>query len=180
VRRHHIGLLALFVALSGTAYATATIGSSDIKSNAIKSRHIRNGQVTAADVNEASLGKVPSADTLDSSVGDVMWAVVQSDGSLVRWSPGVACPVLQPFEPPTCGGNASSYFVGFPRSIVDCAWVASPSSPDETDPSGGFVTGNVRNDGGGPDPDVINIHTAASNGNAANLSFHLIVTCPPA
>jgi hypothetical protein len=41
VRRHHIGLIALAVALSGTAYAAATIGPNDIKKNAVKSRHIK-------------------------------------------------------------------------------------------------------------------------------------------
>lgn len=53
--------VALFLALGGTAYAASKIGTSDIKRNAIVSKLIRNGQVTGADVREASLRNVPSA-----------------------------------------------------------------------------------------------------------------------
>jgi hypothetical protein len=86
VRRHHIGLLALFVALSGTAYATATIGSSEIENNAIKSRHIEHGQVKGKDVKESSLAKVPNANLLDGKdstafLGQVTARLKTVDGS---------------------------------------------------------------------------------------------------
>jgi hypothetical protein len=55
LRRHHVGLLALFVALGGTAYSVATIGPDDIQRNAVKGRHIGANQVTGADTNERSL-----------------------------------------------------------------------------------------------------------------------------
>lgn len=55
LRRHHIGLLALVIALSGTAYAAGKIGPRDIARNAVQSRHIGKNQVTGADVNERSL-----------------------------------------------------------------------------------------------------------------------------
>lgn len=43
--------VAVFAVLSGgTAYAATTIGSNDIKRNAVLSRHIKNGQVHTADV----------------------------------------------------------------------------------------------------------------------------------
>ncbi len=42
--------LALFMALSTGAYAAATIGAGDIKRNAVRSRHIQNGQVKTADL----------------------------------------------------------------------------------------------------------------------------------
>ena len=76
-----VAYLALFVALGGTTYAAATIGAGDIKNDAVRSRHIKNGQVknpdlapnsvgggkvinnslTGADVNEGTLGRVPLA-----------------------------------------------------------------------------------------------------------------------
>jgi hypothetical protein len=76
-----VAYLALFVALSGSAYAAATIGSGQIKNNAILSKHIKPGEVkgtdiaadsmssakvagnslTGADINESSLGQVPLA-----------------------------------------------------------------------------------------------------------------------
>ena len=70
-----VATLALFVAMGGGAYAAATIGSGDIKDNAVRSRHIDNGQVKSSDVendglsgnnvDESSLGLVPEADLLD-------------------------------------------------------------------------------------------------------------------
>ena len=40
LRRHHAGLIALFVALGGTSYAAATVGSQDIQSRAVETRHL--------------------------------------------------------------------------------------------------------------------------------------------
>ena len=49
LRQNAIALLALAVALSGTAYA-AQIGSSDIEHDAIRTFHIRDGQVRERDL----------------------------------------------------------------------------------------------------------------------------------
>lgn len=80
--------LALFVALTGTAYAADKIGSKDIKKGAVKSKQIGNEQIrskdikdrkgvqsvdvrdeslTGADIDESSLGTVPSAGTAGSA-----------------------------------------------------------------------------------------------------------------
>jgi hypothetical protein len=45
VRRHHVGLLALAVALTGTAYAANKIGPNQIKPNAVRGYHIKKGSV---------------------------------------------------------------------------------------------------------------------------------------
>jgi hypothetical protein len=50
VRRHHIGFVALLIAMSGTAYAAATIGPRDIKDNAVRSRHIKDRDVRPNDL----------------------------------------------------------------------------------------------------------------------------------
>jgi hypothetical protein len=50
VRNNVVGYLALFVALSGTAWATGQIGSADIADNAVLSRHIKDGQVKNPDL----------------------------------------------------------------------------------------------------------------------------------
>lgn len=66
-----ISLLALFVALGGSAYAAQKIGTKEIKNNAITPAKIKKGAVTTpkikdnaitgAKIAEASLGAVPSA-----------------------------------------------------------------------------------------------------------------------
>jgi len=55
LRRHHAGLIALFVALGGTSYAAATVGSQDIQSRAVETRHLDRGAVTTAKVRNGSL-----------------------------------------------------------------------------------------------------------------------------
>jgi hypothetical protein len=72
-----IACLALFVALGGVGYAAATIGSSSIIDNSIKSKDVRNNDLRGkdvrtntlkgADVDESSLGQVPSAANADSA-----------------------------------------------------------------------------------------------------------------
>lgn len=49
-RRHHVGLLALAVALSGTAYAVNSVGPRDIKRNAVMKRHLRHNSVGATEL----------------------------------------------------------------------------------------------------------------------------------
>jgi hypothetical protein len=54
--------LALAIALGGAgAYAAGKIGANDIKDNAVRSRHIKNGEVTGKDVKESSLKGVDAA-----------------------------------------------------------------------------------------------------------------------
>jgi hypothetical protein len=74
--KHHLALIALFVALGGTSYAAVqlpagSVGTKQLKKNAVTAKKIRNGAVTSvkikdndvkgADVNEASLTEVPNA-----------------------------------------------------------------------------------------------------------------------
>ncbi|MEX2465172.1 MAG: hypothetical protein WD428_04760 [Gaiellaceae bacterium] len=61
-----ISCIALFVALTGSSYAVivlpkGSVGTKQLRNNAVKSTKIANNQVTGADVNEATLGEVPSA-----------------------------------------------------------------------------------------------------------------------
>ena len=50
-----ISLIALFVALGGTGYAAATIGSAQIKNNSIKSADVKNNAIKGTDVKDGSL-----------------------------------------------------------------------------------------------------------------------------
>ncbi len=67
-RHNAVAYLALFVALSGTAWAASKVGSKDIKNNAVLSKHIKKGQVNGTDVKDASL---TSADIKSSTLGDL-------------------------------------------------------------------------------------------------------------
>jgi hypothetical protein len=60
--------VAVFVALGGSSYAALSlpkksVGTKQLKRNAVTSSKVRNGAITGADVNESSFGQVPSAAT---------------------------------------------------------------------------------------------------------------------
>ena len=71
IRSNVVGYVALFVALSGVAYAANnapknSVTSSSIKKGAVKSSDVANEALTGTDVSEATLGQVPNAGALDS------------------------------------------------------------------------------------------------------------------
>lgn len=60
IRRHHIALLALFVALGGTSYAAVSlpknsVGTAQLKANAVKQGKIKNGAVTRAKIRNGAI-----------------------------------------------------------------------------------------------------------------------------
>lgn len=60
VRRHHIGLLALFIALGGVSYAAVnlpknSVGPKQLKRGAVTQAKVRNGAITSAKVRDGSL-----------------------------------------------------------------------------------------------------------------------------
>jgi hypothetical protein len=59
LRRHHIGLLALCIALPGTAYAATlpnnSVGTKQLKNNAVGAKKIKNGAVNSKKVKNGSL-----------------------------------------------------------------------------------------------------------------------------
>lgn len=80
IRQHHLGMIAIFLALSGTAYAANTVGSSDIINESILSQDIKNGEVKLTDVGQGAVAtdeivnnQVTGADIGDGQVttGDV-------------------------------------------------------------------------------------------------------------
>lgn len=66
-----ISLIALFVALGGSAYAISknSVGSKQLKKNAVTTEKIKNDAVTGDKVAESTLGPVPKATTADAVAG---------------------------------------------------------------------------------------------------------------
>jgi hypothetical protein len=87
-----VAYLALFLAVGGTTYAAATIGPGDIKDNAVRSNHIKDGEVKNQDLGANSIG---SGKVVDGSLlaqdfhADEGWHAVQSicgfSGFCGRW-----------------------------------------------------------------------------------------------
>ncbi len=66
VRQHHLGLVAIFIALSGTAYAAKKIDSKDIRTGAVKSKQIADDGVKSRDLKNGAA--VKSGDVKDDSL----------------------------------------------------------------------------------------------------------------
>ena len=106
IRGNILGLVAIYIALGGVGWAAATIGSGDIETNAVRSKHIKAGQVKSPDIldgtvgsadvasngldgsviDESSLGQVPSAasaDTAANGIDDVDGGITGNTGQNV-------------------------------------------------------------------------------------------------
>jgi hypothetical protein len=67
LRSNAIAYLALFVALGGSAYAGAKLNGKTIKRGTIPGNRLKANGVTGAQIDESSLGQVPSAKNADDS-----------------------------------------------------------------------------------------------------------------
>lgn len=101
---HVLAAMALFVALGGSAYALSagSVGSKQLKNNAVKTKKLKNGAVktsklgtdaaTGEKVAEATLGKVPTAGTADKAAD----ADALEGRSLARIRPATAGVSIDP------------------------------------------------------------------------------------
>ncbi|MGK2877142.1 MAG: hypothetical protein ACSLFF_00975 [Solirubrobacterales bacterium] len=62
-----ISILALFVALGGTGYAAVKLNGKNIKKGTVSGTALKKNTLTGKQINEAKLGKVPSAVAADSA-----------------------------------------------------------------------------------------------------------------
>jgi hypothetical protein len=86
-----LAVVALFIALGGTGYAAATIGSGQIKNNSIRGKDVRNSNITGRDVKrnsltgsdvaESKLGKVRSATRADTAGSSAVASALTSAGA---------------------------------------------------------------------------------------------------
>ena len=101
LRGNVVGYIALFVALSGTAYAVDgpligknTVGSEDIINDEVYSRDVRNGQILSADVRDDTLpnGGLGGADIANAALTgqDVADDTIGSSDVSGIWGPDVA------------------------------------------------------------------------------------------
>jgi hypothetical protein len=111
IRQHHLALIALFVALSGTAYAASKVGPDDIARNAVRSKHVKNHALLPEDSKMGAIAAfafVRDLNPLDTST------------ATVAYGRGVAS-VDDP-------GSTSPYTVTFKSSVRHCIVQAVPGA----------------------------------------------------
>jgi hypothetical protein len=141
-----ISIVALFVALGGSAYAASKIGTKDIKANAITTgkikknaittAKIKSNAVTGAKVNEGTLGTVPSATNAVNATNATNFSRYFTSG-LKKANVGQKVPLAT---------NGPFSFTGFCEDLgggeYEAVVIATTSQP------GSFFTGDENFEGG--------------------------------
>jgi hypothetical protein len=165
-----VALLALFMAMGGSAYALV-VTSGSIKNNTIRSVDVRNGGLLGKDVRvgglggraikESTLGTVPVSFVAH---GLAHFAVVNAGGQQVRGR-GTTSAAR------TAEGR---YQVIFDRDVRACAYYGTIGGPTAAAPPD---NGQITVSGLGSNVNGVDIRTTGANGNDANKPFHLLVNC---
>jgi hypothetical protein len=154
-----VAVIALIVALAGTAYAAQTINGGAIKKQTIGGGKLKHKTLTGYQINTNKLGVVPSA----GRAAHTYWAVVNNpvgagNAALARASDtGITA---------TEGGGAVA--IAFPVNISGCANVAGRDNAGTT----------VQTNTSPANPNAIEVRTRDEKGADADADFHLIVVCP--
>jgi hypothetical protein len=165
--------VALLVALSDTGWATvsqlvprSSVGTAQLRNNAVTSAKIRNGQIRLADLHRTARRPGPRGRTGPAGpAGAVtrLWAVVNGSGSIARGAGTTSAGRL----------GAGVYEVVFGQNVTNCAFVASVGDSAETTGTNGAATvtrraGNVN---------AVRIETRTLGNALADRGFHVIVVC---
>jgi len=183
-----IAYLALFVALcTGSAWAAASIGPNDIQKNAVKSRHIKNGQVKKKDLHGASVNTDKIQDgavgTLDLGTDSVTSPKIAdggvnsgdlANGAVDAPSLGNVVARVKEITLPANGNVADNVFCqpgerligGGARSILFDGWLVSsrPIKSDGADPADG-------------QDDLTGWRAAVHNDSATASTFKIFAMC---
>ena len=160
-----VAVIALIVALAGTAYAAQSINGGSIKKQTIGAGKLKHKTLTGYQINTNKLGIVPAA----KRAAHTYWAVVNNpagagNAALARASDaGITA---------TEGGGAVA--VAFPVNVTGCANVAGRDNAGTTVPGAGYAQTNVSP----ANPNAIEVRTRNEKGENEDADFHLIVVCP--
>jgi hypothetical protein len=160
-----VAVIALIVALAGTAYAAQRINGGAIIKQTIGGGKLKKKTLTGFQINTNKLGTVPFAKVATHT----FWAVVHNPASpgnaaLARASgPGITA---------TEGGGAVT--VAFPFNVTGCADVVGRNNAGTSTPQAGYAQTNTSPS----NPNAVEVHTRDKDGNNEDADFHLIVVCP--
>jgi hypothetical protein len=165
-----VALVALFMAMGGSAYALV-VTSGSIKNNTIRSVDVRNGGLIGKDVRhdglggraikESTLGTVPSAGVAQ---GSAHFVVVNDQGVQVRGRGSTTA----------ARTSEGRYQVFFDRDVRACAYYATIGDASAAAPpqNGQISVSSLASNVTG-----VAIRTENGSGAEADKPFHLLVLC---
>lgn len=160
-----VALIALAVALGGTAYAAQKINGGSIVKQSIGGGKLKRNTLTGFQIRNSKLGTVPTAKTATHTY----WAVVNnppggSNASIARASTGGIAVVE----------SGGAVIVTFPTDVTGCANVAGKNNSGTVTPTTGYSQSNQA-PGNFPG---IEVRNHDQTGALVDGDFHLIVVCP--
>ena len=122
-----IAVLALVVALGGSAYAVSQINGSTIKRRSIPGDRIRNNALTGAQINEARLGRVNEAKNATNSKFALRASAADSAGNALNAGSARSADTLAGSPPSAFQGRIRWAVVNASGTVVDqSGGIASP------------------------------------------------------
>jgi hypothetical protein len=165
-----VALVALFMAMGGSAYALV-VTSGSIKNNTIKSVDVRNHSLLGKDVRSNGIGggaiKESTLSTVPGALlahGSARFAVVNAGGQQVRGRGTTS--VAHTAE--------GRYQAIFDQNVRGCGYYATIGGPSATAPPD---NGQITVSGLGSNVNGVDIRTTGAQGVEANKPFHLVVLC---
>ena len=160
-----VAVIALIVALTGTAYAAQKINGNLIEKQTIGAGKLKKKTLTGFQINTAKLGTVPFAKVATHT----FWVVVNNPTS-----PGNAALTRASGPNITAAEGGGAVTVTFPFNVTGCADVAARNNAGISTPQAGYAQTNNSP----ANPNAIEVRTKDKAGNNEDADFHLIVICP--
>src|SRR5882757_1517512 len=158
-----LAMIALVVALGGTAYAAQINGNSIVKQS-IGGGKLKQKTLTGYQINTNKLGVVPTA----KRATNTLWAVVNNPAG-----PGNATLARASDSTISVTEAGGAVNVIFPGNVSVCANVAARDNAGTTVPNPGYVQTNISP----ANPNAIEVHSRDKTGANEDADFHLIVVC---
>lgn len=167
-----VATIALFVSLSGGAYAVSvarnSVGPQQIRTGAVRSSDIKNGTITTRDITSRARRSLRGAAGPQGPVGPAgptgvtYHAAFSSNGGKIRGNTTSSEPIP---------GGGQGGIAGFDRDVSSCEAVATlTTNAGDVDVPPGRIT--VR-----PNGARVEVRTYDSDGTPRGLPFNLIVAC---
>jgi hypothetical protein len=160
-----VALIALAVALGGTAYAAQNINGGAIKKQTIGAGKLKHKTLTGYQINTNKLGVVPAA----ARATHTYWAVVNNPSG-----PGNATLARASDAGMTATEGNGAVSIQLPQIATGCVDVAGRNNAGTTVPSPGYAQTNTSPANAG----AIEVRTKNDKGAPEDADFHLIVICP--
>jgi hypothetical protein len=160
-----VAIIALIVALAGTAYAAQNINGGAIKKQTIGGGKLKHKTLTGFQINTNKLGVIPAA----RRAAHTYWAVVNNPAGAGN---AVLARASDAGMTATEGGGAVTTTVPF--NVAFCANVAMRNNAGTSVPNPGYAQTNISP----ANPNGIEVRTRNDKGENEDADFHLIVVCP--